>query len=382
MFASKTAPAFDALGAAATAADMTIRQLLQPARAARMVDFHRRNAAQPDFDELLAALVDKVFLDSALLEPREAEIARVVQRVLVDRLIELSGNVRRRGLGAIARRRCAGRSAAAHGPARGARPGGEGALLGGDRRDRPTPGAPRRADAVDAPRRPPSRRASRSAARRTTGLRRRDLRGGEGGRLRLLAAALTGTRWSWPRSPAALLDRRRRATRGSRRRRSRLAAAAAEVRLELEVVATYPHDPRPSRRDCSGTAASSTRAPACTAPPRCARSSSRPGGSLRRLELDPQQFAEGLALVGDRLFQLTYQSELGWVWDLETFTRVRDFAYRGEGWGLTFDGSSLIQSDGSSRLTFRSPVDFSRAARARWSCAPAGRSSTSTSSSG
>ena len=93
MFASRTTPAFDALGAAATAADLVIRQLLQPARAARMVDFHRRNAAQPDFDELLTALCDKVFLDSALLEPREAEIARLEQRVLVDRLIELSGNV-------------------------------------------------------------------------------------------------------------------------------------------------------------------------------------------------------------------------------------------------------------------------------------------------
>jgi hypothetical protein len=108
MFASRTAPAFDALGAAATAADLTIRQLLQPARAARLVDFHRRNAAQPDFDEVLTALCDKVFLDSALLEPREAEIARVEQRVLVDRLIELSGNaaapawVRSRTDGALA----------------------------------------------------------------------------------------------------------------------------------------------------------------------------------------------------------------------------------------------------------------------------------------
>ena len=108
MFASRTAPAFDSLGAAATAADMTIRLLLQPARAARMVDFHRRNAAHPDFDELLTALVDKVFLDSALFEPRQAEIARAAQRVLTDRLIELSGNgaapawVRSRTDGALA----------------------------------------------------------------------------------------------------------------------------------------------------------------------------------------------------------------------------------------------------------------------------------------
>ena len=92
MFTSRTAPAFDALGAAATAADMTIRALLQPARAARMVDYHRRNPAQPGFDDLLGALCDKVFADTALLEPREAEIARVEQRVLVDRLIDLSGN--------------------------------------------------------------------------------------------------------------------------------------------------------------------------------------------------------------------------------------------------------------------------------------------------
>ncbi|MEO8195563.1 MAG: zinc-dependent metalloprotease [Thermoanaerobaculia bacterium] len=108
MFASRTAPAFDSLDAAATAADMTIRLLLQPARAARLVDFHRRNAAQPDFDEVLTALCDRVFLDSALLEPRQAEIARVEQRVLIDRLIELSGNsaapawVRSRTDGALA----------------------------------------------------------------------------------------------------------------------------------------------------------------------------------------------------------------------------------------------------------------------------------------
>ena len=83
------------------------------------------------------------------------------------------------------------------------------------------------------------------------------------------------------------------------------------------------------------------------------------GRVLRRLDLDPSVFAEGLALAADRLFQLTYRSELGWVWDLETFTRVRDFAYSGEGWGLAFDGALLIQSDGTSRLTFRSPADFS-----------------------
>ncbi|MEO8277251.1 MAG: glutaminyl-peptide cyclotransferase [Thermoanaerobaculia bacterium] len=82
------------------------------------------------------------------------------------------------------------------------------------------------------------------------------------------------------------------------------------------------------------------------------------GRVLRHAEIENDQFGEGLALVGDRLFQLTYQAEIGWEWDLATFTRKRTFSYRGEGWGLTFDGVNLIQSDGSSRLTFRSPADF------------------------
>lgn len=137
------------------------------------------------------------------------------------------------------------------------------------------------------------------------------------------------------------------------------AAAAAEVRLTLEVVATYPHDPaaftqgllwhRGKLYESTGMyGTSSLREVELTS-----------GRIARRLKLAPDQFAEGLALADGELFQLSYQGEHGWVWDVETFTKVREFAYRGEGWGLTFDGSALIQSDGSSRLTFRSPADFS-----------------------
>ncbi|MEZ5314360.1 MAG: zinc-dependent metalloprotease [Thermoanaerobaculia bacterium] len=90
LFSSRTAPVFDALGAAATAADLTVRALLQPERAARMVDQHRRSESQPDFSELLQGLVDATFADTALLAPREAELARVVQRVVVDRMLTLA----------------------------------------------------------------------------------------------------------------------------------------------------------------------------------------------------------------------------------------------------------------------------------------------------
>jgi hypothetical protein len=90
--ASRTQPAFDALDAAATAANLTLRALLQPARAARMVDFHRRAANLPGFTELLSALVERVFADPSGLSPREVEIARVVQRTTVERLEDLSSD--------------------------------------------------------------------------------------------------------------------------------------------------------------------------------------------------------------------------------------------------------------------------------------------------
>jgi hypothetical protein len=87
LFNGRTAPLFDPMSAAATMADLTVRALLQPERAARMIDQHRRNAAAPDFVELLEALVAKSFAETTLLEPRAAELARVVQRVVVDRLL-------------------------------------------------------------------------------------------------------------------------------------------------------------------------------------------------------------------------------------------------------------------------------------------------------
>ena len=83
---SRTSPAFDALGAAATAADFTLACLLPPERLARMVDFHRRDHAQPGPEELLDALVKTVFAPR-LRSPRELELARTVQAATVRRLL-------------------------------------------------------------------------------------------------------------------------------------------------------------------------------------------------------------------------------------------------------------------------------------------------------
>jgi glutaminyl-peptide cyclotransferase len=75
---------------------------------------------------------------------------------------------------------------------------------------------------------------------------------------------------------------------------------------------------------------------------------------LRATEL----FGEGITVMGDRIWQLTWQEEVAIERDRATLAELRRVEYSGEGWGLCFDGSRLVMSDGSDRLTFRDPATF------------------------
>jgi glutaminyl-peptide cyclotransferase len=82
------------------------------------------------------------------------------------------------------------------------------------------------------------------------------------------------------------------------------------------------------------------------------------GKVLQRVDLDSQYFGEGLTMVDNRLIQLTWQSHRGFVYDRDSFKQLREFKYDTEGWGLTYDGKSLILSDGTDALTFLDPDSF------------------------
>ena len=83
------------------------------------------------------------------------------------------------------------------------------------------------------------------------------------------------------------------------------------------------------------------------------------GKTLQRIDVPAQYFAEGLAMVGDELLQLTWQHKLGFVYDRATFKQKRTFNYPTEGWGIAYDGASqLVMSDGSDTLTFLDPKTF------------------------
>jgi glutamine cyclotransferase len=76
------------------------------------------------------------------------------------------------------------------------------------------------------------------------------------------------------------------------------------------------------------------------------------GRVLRQVSLPPEVFGEGLARVGNRLVQLTWRSGRGFVYDLVTLRPLQEFRYEGEGWGLAYDGTSLVVSDGTDVLTY------------------------------
>lgn len=82
------------------------------------------------------------------------------------------------------------------------------------------------------------------------------------------------------------------------------------------------------------------------------------GAVVRSARVPNQAFAEGLTVAGGRLIQLTYKEGRAFVYDAATLERVGEFRYFGEGWGLAYDGRSLVMSDGSSTLTFRDPETF------------------------
>jgi glutamine cyclotransferase len=82
------------------------------------------------------------------------------------------------------------------------------------------------------------------------------------------------------------------------------------------------------------------------------------GEVLQRTELTPDYFGEGVAIFKNQIIQLTWQSDVGFVYNLSDFHFVRQFSYSGEGWGLTTDGRDLFMSDGTAEIRVLDPATF------------------------
>ena len=82
------------------------------------------------------------------------------------------------------------------------------------------------------------------------------------------------------------------------------------------------------------------------------------GKVKKKVEVAREYFAEGMTIFQDKIFQLTWQAQKGFVYDLKKFKQEGEFTYEGEGWGLTHDDHSLILSDGTNRIRFLDPASF------------------------
>ena len=131
----------------------------------------------------------------------------------------------------------------------------------------------------------------------------------------------------------------------------------------FEVVATYPHDPDAFIQGLvyqdgifyEGTGLRG-------------RSSLRKvdpasGDVTQGIDLPAQDFGEGIAIFGDKLYQLTWQENTGYIYDKDSFELLDTWTYPGEGWGLTTDGQQLIMSDGTNVLRFLDPSTLAETRR-------------------
>jgi len=134
--------------------------------------------------------------------------------------------------------------------------------------------------------------------------------------------------------------------------------SAVPQNLVPEILAIYPHDPKAFTQGLlyhQGYLYESTGLYGLS---ELRKIELATGKVLRRTRLEAHFFGEGLALAGNRLIQLTWGENTAFVYDRETFTPIKSYTYKGEGWGLCFDGLHLYRSDGSSTLYLHSLHTF------------------------
>jgi len=142
------------------------------------------------------------------------------------------------------------------------------------------------------------------------------------------------------------------------------AACQAEVPVyDYEIVDSFPHDPTAFTQGLfylDGNLYESTGRRGASSIRKIALET---GDVLLKRDVEPAFFGEGIVNWGDRIFALTWRAQTGFIYDLETFEKIAEFNYAGEGWGLTQNGRQLIMSDGTSELRLLDPETLSETGR-------------------
>jgi glutamine cyclotransferase len=136
------------------------------------------------------------------------------------------------------------------------------------------------------------------------------------------------------------------------------AAAASFTNYSYEVINVWPHDTNAFTEGLVFLDGDLLESTGVNGQSTLRRVDLKTGQALKQVAVPAQYFAEGLAVLGAKVFQLTYLDHKGFVYDFASFQLEKEFTYRGEGWGLTTDGQWLILSDGTDQLRFLDPLTF------------------------
>ena len=131
-----------------------------------------------------------------------------------------------------------------------------------------------------------------------------------------------------------------------------------------EIVKTYPHDPTAFTQGLvlhdgvfyEGTGGSKTRGDDFYSSLR--KVDVETGKVLKKFDLAPDLFGEGITIFNDKVYQLTWRDHVAYQYDLNDFKLIKEFRYSGEGWGLTEDGTNLYMSDGTHVIRVLDPETF------------------------
>lgn len=137
------------------------------------------------------------------------------------------------------------------------------------------------------------------------------------------------------------------------------AVPAAPKPISYSIINTYPHDTgsftegilfyKGELYESTGNYGSS----------KLLKTDLKTGKAIKSIKLDDKYFGEGIAIVNDTIYQLTYREKVGFMYSLKDFKKIGEFSFSGaEGWGMTTDGKSIIATDGSSNLYYYEPGTF------------------------
>jgi glutamine cyclotransferase len=128
--------------------------------------------------------------------------------------------------------------------------------------------------------------------------------------------------------------------------------------LGIKVVKTFPHDPHAFTQGLEYYGGFLYESTGETGQSSVRKIELETGKVLQKTELSSEYFGEGLTIFRGKIYQLTWLTKVGFVYDLGTFRKLREFHYYGEGWGLAHDATNLILSDGTNTLRYVDPETF------------------------